>query len=185
MADREVADQPRPDDPIAARTDPSETTLDLRDTEPLVDLRDAPSVRFADPPPFVAPVGGLRRLWPGRGPTAAPGIAVIERRDAIQQARFIAVVVIAVLNAFDLVTTYTAISLGAHEGNPVVAWMISSRLVILAKVLVCGGLVYGAILARDRRRRVTLAGLCTAWAVVGVYSLVVVINSISVWSRLH
>jgi hypothetical protein len=157
--------------------------VNLRDAEPLVDLRDAPSVRFSDPPPFEATAGGFR-WWRGRRATTAPPLAVVERRDAIQQARFIAVVIIAVLNGLDLITTYVALARGAHEGNPIVAWMISSRVVVLAKVFLCGMLILGALVARDRRHRVTLAGLCTAWAVVGVYSLVVLINTVSVWSRL-
>ena len=95
MADSELADRSRPDDPPPGRTDPSDARLDLSDAEPLVDLRDAPSVRFADPPPFEAPVGGFRRLWRGRGATTVPDVAVVERRDAIQQSRFIAVVIIA------------------------------------------------------------------------------------------
>ena len=64
---------------------------------------------------------------------------------------------IALLNIGDIVATYLAISLGALEGNPVVAWMIETRVVVLAKILVCGS-DFGAILARLRRRRVTLGG---------------------------
>ena len=63
--------------------------------------------------------------------------------------------------------------------------MIESRAVVFAKVLICGSLIVGVVVAKNRHRRVTLAGLCTAWAVVGVYSLVVVINTLSVWSRLR
>ena len=122
-------------------------------------------------------------------PLEQPGVAVdtgsVERRDAIQRSRLVAVVLIATLNMFDLITTYVAISQGAHEANPIVAWMISSRAVVVAKILICGWLIVSVVVAKNRRRRVTLAGLCTAWAVVGVYSLVVVINTLTVWSRLH
>jgi len=111
--------------------------------------------------------------------------AIAERRDALQRSRLAAVIAIAVLNTFDLITTYVAIAAGAHEANPVVAWMISSRLVIVFKVAVCASLIIGALLAKRRRRRVTLTGLCTAWAVVGVYSLVVVINTLTVWAHLR
>ena len=108
-----------------------------------------------------------------------------ERRDAVQRSRLVAVVLIAVLNAFDLVTTYVAIAEGAHEANPIVAWMISSRLVVVVKVAICASLIIGAVVARRRRRRVTLTSLCAAWAVVGVYSLVVVINTLSVWAHVR
>lgn len=180
MADSEKTDRSRRDDRSAGETEPSGAVLDLRGTEPLVDLHDAPSVRFMGPPPF-GPPAALR----GNRASGPAGIDGVERRDAIQRARYVAVVMIAVLNVFDLVTTYVAISLGAHEGNPIVAWMISSRAVVVVKVLVCGALVYGAIVAKRRRFRVSLTGLCVAWAVVGIYSLVVLINTLSVWSHLR
>ncbi len=105
-----------------------------------------------------------------------------ERRGRSQRAWFVAVGAIVVLNLFDVVTTYAAISMGADEGNPIVRWMISNRLVILFKILVCGGLILGAVVAWRRHRRVTLPVLCLGWFVVGVYSLVVVLNTVTVLS---
>jgi len=142
---------------------PAEPVVDLSGDEVVIDLRDDRSG------PIV-----------GRSPAATE---VYERRDATQRARFIAVVVIAALNALDLVTTYAAIAAGAHEGNPLVSWAISSPLVAVAKVLVCGSLILGAAFARRSRRVVSLPALCTAWAVVGIYSLVVVLNAVNVLSR--
>jgi hypothetical protein len=155
-------------------TERADVVLDLRGGAPLIDLTDAPTVRLSGPP--------VLDRSPVEGGVAGP--QGIERRDATQRARYVAVIVIAVLNIFDIVTTYIAISLGAHEGNPIVAWMISSRFIIFAKILTCGGLIFGAIVASQRRRRVTLPGLCIAWAVVGVYSLVVLLNTLNVLSRL-
>jgi hypothetical protein len=163
------------EDRSAAAPGGDDFVLDLRDGEPLVDLRDAPTIRLAGPRSFDADTS--------HGATQAD-VQLLERRDATQRARYVAVLIIAALNVLDIVTTYTAISLGAHEGNPLVAWMISSRFVIFAKILVCGGLIFGAIVASNRRRRVTLPGLCIAWAVVGVYSLVVVLNTLNVVSHL-
>ena len=164
-------DRSTPDDRATGAAERDQLVLDLRGLEPLVDLRDAPSIRLAGPPVVETP-------------RAAAGLAEIERRDATQRARYIAVLMIAVLNVFDIITTYVAISLGAHEANPLVAWMISSRFIIFAKILTCGGLIFGAILASQRRRRVTLPGLCIAWAVVGVYALVVLLNTLNVLSRI-
>jgi hypothetical protein len=185
MAHGRTDDPSRPDDGVAVESDrasgaPSETgegpSLDLREREPLIDLRGAPSVRFAAPLAHGMPVASAH---------LTPEIVAFERRDAFQRSRLVAVVVIAVLNAFDLVTTYLAISRGAHEANPIVAWMISSRFIVFAKVMLCGSLILGAVAATHRRRRVTLAGLCAAWAVVGVYSLVVVINTSTLWAHLR
>ena len=182
MADRQSPHRPVSERRANEATEPSDFVLDLRDPEPLVDLRDAPTVRLAGPPleaSLAAPVASEEH-----GMAARAVVDGLERRDATQRARYIAVLVIAVLNVFDIVTTYVAISLGAHEGNPIVAWMISSRFVIFAKVFICGSLIFGAILANQRRRRVTLPGLCIAWTVVGVYSLVVLLNTLNVLSHL-
>jgi hypothetical protein len=180
MADRKSPHRSGPDDRTRATSAPSDFVVDLRDAEPLVDLSDAPTVRLTGPPPSEGPLAAPA----AHGTAATAGIDVIERRDATQRARYVAVLVIAVLNIFDIITTYVAISLGAHEGNPIVAWMISSRIVIFAKILVCGALIFGAIVANHRRQRVTLPGLCIAWAVVGIYSLVVVLNTSNVLSHL-
>lgn len=178
MSDRKSPDRSGSDDRTTTSAS-SDFVLDLRDAEPLVDLRGAPTVRLTGPP-FEASVDAPA----AHGMAARAGIDVVERRDATQRARYVAVLVIAVLNIFDIITTYVAISLGAHEGNPIVAWMISSRIVIFAKILVCGALIFGAIVANRRRQRVTLPGLCIAWAVVGIYSLVVVLNTSNVLSHL-
>jgi hypothetical protein len=139
---------------------------------------------IAEPSPGgLAPEGATSSTASDRAPAST--LVVAERRDALQRSRLAAVIAIAVLNTFDLITTYVAIAAGAHEANPVVAWMISSRLVIVFKVAICASLIIGALFAKRRRRRVTLTGLCTAWAVVGVYSLVVVINTLTVWAHLR
>ena len=106
-----------------------------------------PSIRLSGPPLREAPVAT------GQGVATAAGTGVVERRDAIQRSRFVAVVLIAVLNMLDLVTTYVAISRGAHEANPIVAWMIESRAVVFAKVLICGWLIVGVVVAKSRHRR--------------------------------
>ena len=152
------------DHPVTDLTERDDVVLDLRGPEPLIDLGDS----------------SLAAQRPGE----TKALHAIERRDGTQRARYVAVVTIAVLNVFDLITTYVAISMGAHEANPIVAWMISSRFIIVAKVLVCGALIFGALFANRRRLRVTLPGLCIAWAVVGVYSLVVLLNTLNVLSRI-
>ena len=141
---------------------PAEVVVDPRTGEVVIDLRDDRS----------GPIVGRSR-----------SAANYERRDATQRARFVAVVVISVLNVFDLLTTYAAIAVGAHEGNPLVSWAIGSPFVAVAKVLVCGTLILGAVVASRTRRVVTLPALCAAWAVVGIYSLVVLLNFLNLVSR--
>jgi hypothetical protein len=163
MAALESSDHNR----ITGTTVPPEAVLDLTGAEAVIDLTGAPSAR-ANPATVPAGVGGFDGF---------------EHRDATQQARYIAVLVIAVLNVFDIITTYVAISLGAHEGNPLIAWVISTPFVAVAKILVCSTLIAGAVLAKHWRRRVSLPALCMAWAVVGVYSVVVLVNVLNVLSR--
>jgi Domain of unknown function (DUF5658) len=157
----------------AAQSDPAPRAA----TSSVIDLREPRSTTLtkAPPAPAASPVD----------PETTPATSTVERRDAVQRSLFCAVVVIAILNVFDLITTYVAIAWGAHEANPIVAWMISSHVVVLAKTLVCGALIVGALMSRHRRRRVTLPSLCTAWAVVGVYSLVVLINTLTVWAHMR
>jgi hypothetical protein len=182
MADREPG---HATDGGPGHTEQTDLVLDLRVPEPLIDLSDAPTVELTAPP------GRRHDDLIGAIPSAADyqiigatGVDAIERRDSLYRARYLAVWLIALLNLADIVTTYVAISMGALEGNPVVAWMIEARVVVLAKILVCGSLIFGAILARLRRRRVTLVGLCAAWAVVGVYALIVLLNTLNVISHL-
>ena len=101
-----------------------------------------------------------RPVRPDRRAVAVCRERCYERRDATQRARFIAVVVIAVLNVLDLITTYAAIAAGAHEGDPLVSWAISSPLVAVAKVLVCGTLILGAVVASRTASRGAAARRC-------------------------
>ena len=181
MADREPAQTA---DGGPDQTEQTDLMLDLRVPEPLIDLSDAPTVELTAPPDRRDRLDGAIPSAADYQIIGATGVDAIERRDSLYRARYVAVWLIALLNIADIVTTYVAISMGALEGNPVVAWMIEARVVVLAKILVCGSLIFGAILARLRRRRVTLVGLCAAWAVVGVYSFVVLLNTLNVISHL-
>ena len=92
-----------------------------------------------------------------------------------------AVIAIAALNALDLVTTKLALDRGATEGNPVAAFMLTyPGLLIASKVLLCAGLLAGALLHREITQRL----LAAAWFVPGVYSLVVVLNTVHVIANL-
>src|SRR5262245_27509929 len=91
--------------------------LDLRGPEPVIELGHPPAATAS--PTATATTATATAV----APLTVPADQLPERRDATQRARFAAVVTIAVLNALDLLTTYIAIGLGAHEGNPLVAWI--------------------------------------------------------------
>lgn len=85
------------------------------------------------------------------------------------------------LNALDLVLTYTAIHHGAVEGNPLAVWLIASYVAIPAKLGLAGFAIWAT---KKWPARVTLRTVTAAWWAVGVYSLVVVLNTITLISYL-
>ena len=87
---------------------------------------------------------------------------------------------ILILNVLDLLTTYWAIHLGAHEGNPIVKFMLDSYAIIPLKLGVCALMLWTAF----KRDVQDLRLLCVVWFVAGVYTLVVVLNSIHVVIKL-
>jgi len=92
----------------------------------------------------------------------------------LPRTHFHAIVAVAVLNALDLLTTKIALDRGAVEGNPLAELLLRYPAVLVgAKVFLCGCLLAAAVL----HRRVTASQVAAAWFVVGVYSLVVVLNT--------
>lgn len=98
------------------------------------------------------------------------------------KARYIAVWVIAILNMGDIVSTYVALSMGRVESNPLAAFFLETKALIPLKIFICAWLIFGAILARQRRQMVPIGALCAAWFVAGVYGLVVVLNTIKIFT---
>lgn len=107
---------------------------------------------------------------------------MIERRRSFVTQYRIAAVAILLLNALDLVTTYAAFSKGAEELNVISAFFIEHSflgipLIFYTKGLICGGICFGAWWV-PKHKYVSLMSITAAWWVAGVYSLVVVLNSL-------
>lgn len=81
---------------------------------------------------------------------------------------------IVALNVFDVVITFIAISRGASEGNPLSAWLITTRALVPLKLGVSAFAAWGLL----RKEPITLWTLCIAWAVIGIYSLTAALNTI-------
>lgn len=93
--------------------------------------------------------------------------------DALHKARKWGLVLLAVLNVLDIVTTYIALHNGAHEGNPLASGIIGHGFgwVIVAKAVYLGLFAWAVY-------RVAKPVLTTVvvWFAVGSYFMVVLIN---------
>lgn len=87
-------------------------------------------------------------------------------------ARAKGVIALFVLNALDLVLTYTALAMGATEGNPLAVWLIETKLGIILKMGICLIAVAGLLV----RPKTTVLMLCATWFTVGIYALVCILN---------
>ena len=85
--------------------------------------------------------------------------------------RLIPLVVIAILSLADVVTTDRLAELGGTEINPVGQWLLENGWLLSAKLVAVAALA-GLVTRAQPRRWIPLA----LWAVVGVYSVVIVVH---------
>lgn len=83
-------------------------------------------------------------------------------------------VALAVLNTLDIVTTYVAIHLGAHEANPLLGWAIHTPIPFLLKVGVLGLIWYTAGQLSAERVRPKLRFIIIVYTVVVLSNLLVI-----------
>jgi hypothetical protein len=83
-----------------------------------------------------------------------------------------------ILNILDIITTYWALSIGAVEGNPIALFLITWQLLIPLKLLGCFTAIWLS------RKMTSIEGMSVAgiWFAVGVYSLVIVLNTLMIIS---
>ena len=95
----------------------------------------------------------------------------------LHRSAVVAVVVLAVLNIIDVVSTTIALSLAGHnglrlvEGNPLARLLIPNGRVEVVKVVVIAALVLNTV-----RKPVTVAIHAALWVVVGIYIATIVNN---------
>ena len=102
--------------------------------------------------------------------TMAEGID--ERRH--RQVRLAGVVLLVVLNVFDLLTTKAFLDAGLSEGNPVGALLIEQGWMAWIKAALLLALGVRFMAARPR-----LGATCALWCVVGIYLAVVTVNTLA------
>ena len=110
--------------------------------------------------------------------TGPEALLYTDERASVVPANLVrnAAAAIVVLNVLDIVTTRLALSQGASEGNPLTNLFVHHLwLFILIKVGLPGLVSYRLWSIRDRVTPVLLAGM---WWVVGVYSMVIILNAL-------
>lgn len=134
---------------------------------------EAPDRAAHDPPQRVQSRSGgaeidLRAHAADVGP-----VRVVERLDRVQlrRARWAAVVLLALLNAADLLTTRAFLAAGVPEANPIAAALITTGWLGFVKA----GVILGLGL-RVLHGRPTLPTTCALYVVVGIYAAVVAVN---------
>ncbi len=93
-------------------------------------------------------------------------------RQVHRRVRLAGVTALVALNALDVFTTYRALDAGAQEANPVGAFLIDRGMLPWVKLAVLAVLVL-----RTTKSEPKLGTTCALWFVVGVYSMVIVINA--------
>jgi hypothetical protein len=94
----------------------------------------------------------------------------------LRESRWRAVIWIVTLQVLDVVTTYVAIKwCGAEEGNPATKWLVESYAIVVAKLVVCFGIIRFAIKAPP-----SVMTLALSWVVVGMYLMVIIFNTMNI-----
>lgn len=108
--------------------------------------------------------------------TGANG-AVIERRTQLLSSRIVGAWVIMAMNVLDLVTTALVLSKGGGEANPIAEFLIEYRLLWVLKVLIPVWILVFTYIGRARRDRVVERLYAAVWFIAGLYSMIVVSNT--------
>jgi hypothetical protein len=86
---------------------------------------------------------------------------------------------IAYFNVGDVVLTKLALDRGASEGNPISAFLLDHSLLWPSKALLM--MVFGSLAFSPRTRLATETETRRSWFVAGLYSCVVLVNTLTLW----
>jgi hypothetical protein len=103
---------------------------------------------------------------------------VIERRTQVLSSRIAGAWVILVMNILDVITTTIVLNKGGIETNPIAEFLIEYRLLWVAKFVVPFWIVAFAYIGRARRDRVMDKLYAATWFIAGLYSMIVVSNTL-------
>lgn len=104
--------------------------------------------------------------------------AVIERRSQLLSSRIAGAWVIMAMNVLDVITTMLVLEKGGGEANPIAEFLIEYRLLWFLKVLIPVWILVFTYIGRARRERVVERLYAAVWFVAGLYSMIVVSNTL-------
>lgn len=121
-----------------------------------------------------------------RLPARAPGSfelsptagIVVERRTHTLSSRVLGAWVILLMNILDVVTTTMVLDRGGGEANPIATFLIEYRLLWIAKFMIPFWILLFAYIGRARRERVVEKLYAAVWFIAGLYSMIVVSNTL-------
>lgn len=109
--------------------------------------------------------------------SAVPDGVVIERRTQLLSSRIAGAWVIMVMNVLDVITTTLVLEKGGGETNPIASFLIEYRLLWFLKVLIPVWILVFTYIGRARRDRVVERLYAAVWFIAGLYSMIVVSNT--------
>lgn len=109
-------------------------------------------------------------------------------QTSMRRALWISTVAILVLQVLDLVTTFAVLNRGGAEINPLADFLINTELFGLVPLVWVPklGLPFSimAALLRKKDEDITVPHLAVSWAVTGFYTMLIVSNSLVLWTLL-
>jgi hypothetical protein len=118
---------------------------------------------------------------PGRSdglPASGGNALVLERRTQTLSSRILGAWVIMLMNVLDIITTTLVLNKGGAEANPIAEFLIEYRLLWVAKVMIPCWILVFAYIGRARRDRVVEKLYAAIWFIAGLYSMIVVSNTL-------
>lgn len=100
-------------------------------------------------------------------------------RDRTHRTYLTAAALLVVLNVADVAITRAALQAGASELNPVARWFIEHGVLAYGIKAAVPALVLLVALAPRARARIDVVHVAAIWTVVGIYLMVVFVNSIT------
>lgn len=111
-------------------------------------------------------------------PTSGGNAFAFERRTQTLHSRIAGAWVIMLMNVLDVITTALVLSKGGSEANPIAEFLIEYRLLWVAKILIPCWILVFAYVGRARRDRVVEKLYAAVWFIAGLYSMIVVSNTL-------